>query len=32
MSDALVVRLHGQDVGEIVRFPSGQIQFEFYPA
>ena len=32
MSDVLVVRLHGQDVGEIVRFPSGQIQFEFYPA
>ena len=32
MSDVLVVRLHGQDVGEIVRFPGGQIQFEFYPA
>ena len=32
MSDVLVVRLHGQDVGEIVRFPSGQIQFEFDPA
>ncbi len=32
MSDVLVVRLHRQDVGEIVRLPSGQIQFEFYPA
>lgn len=27
----LVVRLHGQDVGEIVRFDNGRIQFEFYP-
>ena len=32
MSDALVVRLHGQDVGEIVRFDNGRIQFEFYDA
>ena len=31
MSDVLVVRLHGQDVGEIVRFPGGRIQLEFYP-
>ena len=31
MSDVLVVRLHDQDVGEIVRFSGGRIQFEFYP-
>ena len=31
MTDVLVVRLHGQDVGEIVRFKSGRIQFEFDP-
>lgn len=31
MSDMLVVRLHGQDVGEIIRFDNGRIQFEFYP-
>ena len=31
MSDVLVVRLHGQDVGEIVRFSGGRIQFEFHP-
>ena len=31
MTDALEVRLHGQDVGEIVRFKSGRIQFEFDP-
>lgn len=32
MTDALEVRLHGHDVGEIVRFNSGRIQFEFDPA
>ena len=31
MTDALEVRLHGHDVGEIVRFNSGRIQFEFDP-
>ena len=31
MSDVLVVRLHGRDVGEIVRFDNGRTQFEFYP-
>ena len=31
MTDALEVRLHGQDVGEIVRFKSGRILFEFDP-
>ena len=31
MTDALEVRMHGQDVGEIVRFKSGRIQFEFDP-
>ena len=31
MTDALEVRLHGQDVGEIVRFKTGRIQFEFDP-
>lgn len=30
MSDVLLVRLHGQDVGEIVRFDNGRIQFEFF--
>ena len=32
MTDAQEVRLHGQDVGEVVRFNSGRIQFEFNPA
>ena len=31
MSDVLVVRLHGQDVCEIVRLPGGRIEMEFYP-
>ncbi|MDE0419481.1 MAG: HipA domain-containing protein [Gammaproteobacteria bacterium] len=31
MSDVLTVRLHGQDVGEIVRFRNGRIRFEFLP-
>ena len=31
MTDVLAVRLHGQDVGEIVRFKSGRIQFEVDP-
>ena len=31
MTDALEVRLHGQDVGEIVRFKTGRIAFEFDP-
>lgn len=31
MSDVLTVRLHGQDVGEIVRFRNGRIRFEFHP-
>lgn len=29
MTDILTVRLHGQDVGEIIRLRSGRIQFEF---
>ena len=29
MTDILNVRLHGQDVGEIIRMNSGRIQFEF---
>ena len=32
MTDILNVRLHGQDVGEIVRLNSGRMQFEFDPA
>lgn len=31
MTDILNVRLHGQDVGEIIRLSSGRIQFEFDP-
>lgn len=31
MSDVLVVRLHGQDVCEIVQLPGGRIEMEFYP-
>lgn len=31
MTDILNVRLHGQDVGEIVRLNSGRMQFEFHP-
>ena len=31
MIAVLNVRLHGQDVGEIVRFANGRIQFEFDP-
>ena len=31
MTDILNVRLHGQDVGEIVRLSSGRMQFEFDP-
>ncbi|MDE0422961.1 MAG: type II toxin-antitoxin system HipA family toxin [Gammaproteobacteria bacterium] len=29
MTDILRVRLHGHDVGEVIRFGSGRIQFEF---
>ena len=31
MTDALEVRLHGQDAGEIVRFRNGRIEFQFDP-
>lgn len=32
MTDALEVRLHGQDAGEIVRFRNGRIEFQFDPS
>ena len=31
MTDALEVRLHGQDAGEIVRFRNGRIEFQIDP-
>ncbi len=31
MTDALEVRLHGQDAGEIIRFRNGRIEFQFDP-